>query len=124
MDELNEGKRKWWRRSREEIAVLLAGLRESGQTQQAYAKQVGVSLSSIGRWVRGNGLIASGQSTGTGAHCLPVRNVRLLLGVDVRICSEGMKTNKTVDTTHTKIHGYTKWSYVFFDTHPITPAFV
>ena len=55
MDELNEGKRKWRRRSREEIAVLLAGLRESGQTQQAYAKQVGVSLSSIGRWVRGNG---------------------------------------------------------------------
>ena len=55
MDELNEGKRKWRRRSREEIGVLLAGLRESGPTQQAYAKQVGVSLSSIGRWVRGNG---------------------------------------------------------------------
>jgi hypothetical protein len=55
MDELNEGKRKWQRRSREEIAVLLAGWRESGQTQQAYAKQVGVSLSSIGRWVRGSG---------------------------------------------------------------------
>ena len=55
MDELNEGKRKWRRRSREEIAVVLAGLRGSGQTQEAYAKQVGVSLSSIGRWVRGNG---------------------------------------------------------------------
>lgn len=55
MDKLHEGKRKWRRRSREEIAVVLAGLRESGQTQQAYAKQAGVSLSSIGRWVRGNG---------------------------------------------------------------------
>ena len=35
MDELNEGKRKWRRRSREEIAVVLAGLRGSGQTQEA-----------------------------------------------------------------------------------------
>ena len=55
MDELNGGKGKRRRRSREEIAVLLAGLRESGQTQQAYAKQVGVSLASIGRWLRGKG---------------------------------------------------------------------
>jgi len=31
MEELDEGKRKWRRRSREEIAVLVAGLRESGQ---------------------------------------------------------------------------------------------
>lgn len=55
MDELNGGKGKRRRRSREEIAALLAGFRESGQTQQEYAKQIGVSLASIGRWLHGKG---------------------------------------------------------------------
>jgi len=37
------------RRSRAEIAAVVAGYRESGLTQRAYAQQVGVSLASIAR---------------------------------------------------------------------------
>lgn len=32
---------------------MVAGYRESGLTQRAYAKQAGVSLASIARWVQG-----------------------------------------------------------------------
>jgi hypothetical protein len=55
MDETNERKAKQPRRSRAEIAAVVAGYRESGLTQRAYAKQVGVSLASIVRWVHGKG---------------------------------------------------------------------
>jgi transposase-like protein len=55
MDETNDGKAKQPRRSRAEIAAVVAGYRESGLTQRAYAKQVGVSLASIARWVHGKG---------------------------------------------------------------------
>jgi hypothetical protein len=51
MDELNGGKGKRRRRSRGEIAALLAGFSESRLTQQEYAKQIGLSLASIGRWL-------------------------------------------------------------------------
>ena len=45
---MKEGKR---RRNPAQIAALLAGYRESGLTQRAYAARVGVSLSSLGRWL-------------------------------------------------------------------------
>ena len=37
------------------MAAAVAGYRESGLTQRAYAKQLGVSLASIGRWLHGKG---------------------------------------------------------------------
>ena len=55
MDETNDGKAKRRRRSRQEIGAVVAGYRQSGLTQRAYAKQVGVSLTSIARWLRGKG---------------------------------------------------------------------
>ena len=55
MDETKDGKAKQPRRSRAEIAAVVAGYRESGLTQRAYAQQVGVSLASIARWVHGKG---------------------------------------------------------------------
>jgi len=55
MDETNVGQTKRLRRSRQEIAAVVAGYRQSGLTQRAYAKQVGVSLASIARWVHGKG---------------------------------------------------------------------
>jgi lambda repressor-like predicted transcriptional regulator len=50
MDETKDGK-QGRRRSRAQIAALLAGYRESGLTQRAYAARAGVSLSSLVRWL-------------------------------------------------------------------------
>lgn len=52
MDQPNDGKLKPRRRSAAEIANLVAEYRESGLTQREYARQLGVSLASVGRWVR------------------------------------------------------------------------
>ena len=59
MDETKAGKR---RRSPAQIAALLTGYRESGLTQRAYAVQVGVSLSSLGRWLHAGGAAADGPT--------------------------------------------------------------
>jgi hypothetical protein len=55
MDEITGEKAKLRRRSRAEIAAVVAGYRASGLTQRVYAQQVGVSLASIARWVHGKG---------------------------------------------------------------------
>ena len=57
MDETNGNRKKRRRRSRAEIAELVAGYHPSGLTQRAYAAQVGVSLASLSRWLHGGGAV-------------------------------------------------------------------
>src|SRR5665213_342453 len=51
MDDINVGGKNRRRRSRSEIAALVAGYSASGLTQRAYAARAGVGLSSLVRWL-------------------------------------------------------------------------
>ena len=84
MDETNEGKAKRARRSRAEIAAMVAGYRGSGLTQRAYAKQVGVSLASIWRWLHGKGRNAATAPAGFAAVQLRAEPAAEISAVKIR----------------------------------------
>src|SRR5580692_7857209 len=84
MDETIDGQVKRLRRSRAEIAAVVAGYRESGLTQRAYAQQVGVSLASIARWVHGKGQGGAAAPAGFAAVQLRAEPAAELSAVRIR----------------------------------------
>jgi transposase-like protein len=55
-------KRKRRYRSDDEIREIVESFKESGLTQSAFARQIGVHVSVLGRWVRGRRRIPSPQA--------------------------------------------------------------